>query len=139
MNILFKSLDAYRDTGLLILRTGIGILFIIGGYAKLSRGPESWEILGGALNAIGIYFAPKFMGFMAAISEFVGGILLILGLGTRIACFFLLCTMIVATVWHISKGDPRQVFFAPMTMAILFLSLIMIGPGKISLDEKMFK
>jgi len=131
----FQKLDEYRDFGLLILRIGIGILFIWHGYVKLSGGPETWIGLGKALSVMGIYFAPTFMGLLAALSEFVGGILLILGLLTRPACFFLLCTMVVATSMHLANGDPRQIFSQPLGLAILFFSLLFIGPGKYSLDE----
>ena len=134
--MLFHKLNKYRDAGLLILRIGIGILFIRHGYVKLSGGPETWTGLGHALSALGIGFAPTFMGLLAALSEFVGGILLILGLLTRPACFFLLCTMVVATSMHLANGDPRQIFSQPLGLAILFFSLLFIGPGKYSLDEK---
>ena len=137
--MLFHRLDKYRNVGLLILRIGIGTMFIWHGYAKLSGGPERWIGLGEALSAMGIHFAPQFMGLLAALSEFVGGILLILGLFTRPACFFLLCTMVVATAMHLSNGDPRQVFSAPIHVGIVFLSLILIGPGDYSLDEKLSK
>ena len=137
--MVFHQLDRYRDIGLLILRIGIGTLFVWHGSVKLSGGPEKWTSLGEALNAMGIYFAPTFMGLVASLSEFGGGLLLILGLFTRPACFFLLCTMIVATVWHISIGDPRQIFSQPLGLAILFFSLLFIGPGAISFDEKLSK
>ena len=93
--------------------------------------------VGQALSTMGINFAPKFMGLLASISEFGGGILLVTGLFTRPACFFLLCTMVVATIMHISNGDPRQIFSHPLGLAILFFSLFFIGPGKYSLDEKL--
>jgi len=137
--MLFNKLDKYRDIGLLILRIGIGILFIWHGYAKLSRGPDTWIELGNALSTMGIHFAPKFMGLLASLSEFGGGILLVLGLFTRPACFFLLCTMVVATFMHVSNGDPRQIFSQPLGLAILFFSLLFIGPGKFSLDERFSK
>ena len=135
--MVLHKLDKYRDFGLLILRIGIGIMFIWHGYAKLSGGPEKWIGIGQALSFLGINFAPKFMGLLASLSEFGGGILLVLGLFTRPACFFLICTMVVATVMHISMGDPRQIFSHPLVLAILFFSLLFIGPGKYSLDEKL--
>ena len=57
--MLFHKLNKYRDAGLLILRIGIGILFIRHGYVKLSGGPETWTGLGHALSALGIGFAPN--------------------------------------------------------------------------------
>ncbi len=133
--MVLRSLDKYRDTGLLILRVGIGIMFMGHGLPKLIAGPEKWVILGGTMNALGIDFTPMAWGFMAAFSEFAGGLLLALGFFTRPACFFLLAAMIVATSMHISKGDPFVKYSHAMEAGILFLSLIFIGPGKYSLDN----
>lgn len=137
--MLCHKLDKHRDKGLLILRVGIGIMFMCHGFPKLTAGPEVWAKLGGALSAVGINFAPTFMGFMAAISEFGGGLLLVLGLATRPACFFLLSTMVVATLMHVNRGDPFGKYSHALESAILFFSLLFIGPGKISLDNKLSK
>ena len=134
--MVLRSLDKYRDIGLLILRVGIGIMFIIHGLPKLTGGPEKWMMLGGTMKSLGISFGPTVWGFMAALSECVGGLLLVLGFFTRPACFFLLATMVVATSMHISKGDPFPRYSHAMEAGILFLSLIFIGPGKYSLDDK---
>ncbi len=139
MNVIFNKLDKFRDMGLLILRVGIGIMFMCHGFPKLTAGPEVWTKLGGALSAMDINFAPTFMGFMAAISEFGGGLLLVLGLFTRPACFFLLITMVIAMLMHIRTGDPFVKYSHALESAILFFSLLFIGPGKISLDEKLSK
>ncbi len=134
--MILRSLDKYRDVGLLILRVGIGIMFMVHGLPKLIAGPEKWLILGGTMNALGVDFAPMAWGFMGAFSEFAGGMLLALGFFTRPACFFLLTTMIVATSMHISKGDPFLKYSHAMEAGILFLSLLFIGPGKYSLDDQ---
>ena len=135
--MVFHRLDRYRDTGLLILRIGIGVMFVLHGFPKLRAGPETWVKLGGALSAVGVNLAPAFMGFMAAISEFGGGILLILGLFTRPACFFLLVTMIVATMMHLKNGDSFVKYSHALEAGVLFFSLLFIGPGRFSLDEKL--
>jgi putative oxidoreductase len=132
--MVFRFLDKYRDIGLLILRVGIGVMFVLHGLPKLIAGPETWTMLGGSMKVLGIGFAPTAWGFMAALSECAGGILLVLGFFTRPACFFLLTTMIVATMMHIGKGDPSLKYSYAMESGILFFSLIIIGPGKYSLD-----
>jgi putative oxidoreductase len=132
--MILRSLDKYRDIGLLILRVGIGIMFVLHGLPKLIAGPETWTLLGGSMKALGIGFAPTVWGFMAALSECAGGILLVLGFFTRPACFFLLTTMVVATMMHIGKGDPFLKYSHAMESGILFFSLILIGPGRYSLD-----
>ena len=135
--MLFHSWDRHRDKGLLILRVGIGIMFVCHGWPKIVGGPEKWTWLGGALKAFGIGFAPAFWGFMAAVAEFAGGALLALGLFTRPAAFFLLTTMIVAATMHISNGDPFMKYSHAVEAGILFLSFLFIGPGKYSLDERL--
>ncbi len=91
-------------------------------------------MMGGSMNVLGIDFAQTAWGFMAALSECAGGILLILGLFTRPACFFLLTTMVIATMMHIGKGDSFLKYSHAMESGILFLSLILIGPGEYSVD-----
>ena len=132
--MVLRFLDKYRDIGLLILRIGIGVMFIMHGLPKLTGGPEKWAMLGGTMKSLGVDFAPVVWGFMGAFSECIGGLLLALGLFTRPACFALLATMIVATSMHIGKGDPFVAYSHAMEAGILFISLILIGPGKYSLD-----
>lgn len=132
--MIYKQLDKYRDVGLLVLRIGIGIAFMVHGWGKITGGPEGWAQLGGAMNNLGITFGHTFFGFVAALSEFGGGILLALGLFTRVACFFLLCTMIVAATMHISTGQGSP--WHAIEAGILFFSLIFIGPGVYSVDER---
>ena len=134
--MFLRCLDKYRDLGLLMLRVGMGIMFMLHGFPKLIAGPETWMFLGGTMKNLGIDFAPVFWGFMAAVSEFGGGLFLALGFFTRPACFFLLSTMIVATLMHLSKGDPFVKYSHAVEAGIVFLSLLLMGPGKYSLDDK---
>jgi len=111
-------------------------MFIMHGLPKLTGGPEKWAMLGDTMKSLGIDFAPTVWGFMGAFSECVGGLLLAIGLFTRPACIALLATMIVAASMHISKGDPFVKYSHAVEAGILFISLILIGPGKYSLDAQ---
>ena len=136
--MLFTWLDRFRDVGLLVLRLGIGFMFAWAhGLGKMIEGPEKWTELGGAIGALGVpVFLPAFWGFMAAFAELVGGILLAMGLLFRPAVFLLLCTMIVAAAMHLSADhDMGKVTSRPIEMAILFFSLLLIGPGRLALDS----
>ena len=135
--MILTFLDKHRDIGLLILRIGLGCMFLVHGFPKLFGGPERWERIGGAMGSLGITFLPAFWGFMAAISEALGGICLILGLFVRPACILLTITMLVATASHLSRGDGLKGAAHAIEVGIVFLSLILIGPGKYSLDEKL--
>ena len=55
--------------GLLILRIGIGIMFMLHGAPKLLGGPEQWEKQGRVMQNLGIDFLPAFWGFMAGFSD----------------------------------------------------------------------
>lgn len=134
--LAFHYLNRYRETGILLLRLGIGIMFILHGYPKLMGGPDKWESLGENMGSFGIGFAPVFWGFMAAFSEAVGGLLVALGFLTRPACLLLFITMVVAATKHITAEGGKFMDGSHATeAAILFLSLIFIGPGKYSLDR----
>ena len=89
-----------------------------------------------AMSTFGIKFVPVFWGFMSAFAEFFGGILIILGLFFRPACMLLTINMIVATSMHLNSGQGLGVASHAIEDGIVFLSLILIGPGKYSLDEK---
>ena len=133
---ILDNLGKYRNTGLLLLRIGIGIMFIIHGFPKLAGGPQGWEGLGGSMKVIGIDFLPVFWGFMAAATETFGGFLLIVGLFYRPACILLVFTMIIAALVHFGKGDGLQGASHAIELGIVFFSLIFIGPGKYSVDKK---
>ncbi|PWS27981.1 DoxX family protein [Pedobacter yonginense] len=133
---ILENLGKYRNTGLLLLRIGIGILFITHGFPKLAGGPEGWTGLGGSMKVVGINFLPVFWGFMAAATETFGGFLLILGLFFRPVCILLVFTMAIAALGHLNNGEGLQAASHAIEMGIVFLSLIFIGPGKYSVDKK---
>ena len=135
---LFRSRYKYKDLGLLILRVGIGLMFILHGWPKLIGGPEKWEQLGSSMELLRINFVPVFWGFMAAFAEVVGGALIMFGFLFRIACALLVITMFVATIRHMVAGDGFGGYSHALEACILFLSLLFIGPGKYSLDKAVF-
>ena len=135
--MVLTFLNKHRHIGLLILRIGLGCMFLIHGGPKLFGGPEKWEKLGMAMNNLGIGFIPTFWGLMAAISEFFGGACLILGLFFRPACILLTITMMVAAISHLSRGEGLSGASHPIEVGIVFLSFILIGAGKYSLDERL--
>ena len=125
------------NLGLLILRIGIGIMFMLHGAPKLMGGPEKWEQLGGSMANLGITFLPTFWGFMGGFAEFVGGLCLVLGIFWIPACFLLILTMIVAAIMHLSQGDGFPQYSHAVESAILFISLIFIGAGQYRLSKRL--
>jgi putative oxidoreductase len=74
----------------------------------------------------------------AALSELVGGLLVTLGLLTRVGAFFIACTMLTAVVgFHLSGG-----FFAansgyeyPLSLLAMALAVLIAGGGEGSVDR----
>jgi putative oxidoreductase len=138
--MLTKFFNNHKDTGLLLLRIGIGLSFIFThGGPKLVGGPEAWARYGHAMSNYGITFYPVFWGAMAMLSEFVGGILVLLGLYIRPAAVFMAFTMMTAFINHLSRHDPWGVVSHPIEMLAVFLCLIFLGAGKYSLNYLFFK
>ncbi len=130
------------DLALLILRVTIGLLFAAHGAQKLfgwfgGKGLKKWAA---TLQQLGM--APG--GFWAAINalaEFLGGLLLILGVLTPVACAALISTMIVAIVKvHWTKGlwnrDGGYEF--PLTLLVTALTIGLSGPGAYTLNPQFF-
>lgn len=133
---VLSSLNKYSDLGLLIIRVGLGIMFLMHGYPKVMGGPEMWGKLGGAMGNIGINFLPVFWGFMAAVAEAGGGILLALGLLHRPAAILLTFTMAIAASVHLKGGEGVMGSSHAIELGIVFLGLVFTGPGKYSVDKK---
>ncbi|MES2651061.1 MAG: DoxX family protein [Bacteroidota bacterium] len=134
---IFESLGKYRNTGLLIIRIGLGIMMMMHGFPKLSGGVETWTEIGGSMKVVGIDFFPMGWGFMAAATEAIGGLLLLLGLFFRPVNILLVFTMIIASLVHLS--DPKQGIMdasSAIELGIVFLGLLFLGPGKYSIDKK---
>lgn len=131
-----KFLGKLRDVGLLLMRVGLGVMFIMHGSGKMFGGTEMWAQLGQAIGLWGITVYPVFWGFMAAFAEFAGGILLILGFLFRPACILLAITMAVATTMHVTKGDEFGLWSHAAKMLVVFVGLTFVGPGKFSIDRE---
>lgn len=122
------------DFGLLIFRLFIGLTMAFAhGWGKL---PPPQMLVDG-LSSMG-FPLPIFFAWCAALSEFLGGLMIAAGLWTRLAAASLAFTMAVAAfVAH--AADP----FDKKEMALLFLfsSLLLIfqGGGALSLDRVLRK
>ena len=129
---------AFASAALLLLRLVVGAAFVLHGWGKIQN-PFDWVPPQAPISL------PAFFQFLAALSEFGGGIGLILGLLTPIASLGIGCTMAVAVYFHsmVTKDpfvnmtggpsyEPALVFLG---IAILFLAL---GPGRFSLDKTIF-
>lgn len=79
-----------QEVGLLLMRIALGLTFFIHGYVKFRDGIEN---VSGFFSSLGL---PGFMAYVVAIVELVGGIAMILGLGTRIVGALFALVMLTA-------------------------------------------
>lgn len=127
------------NLGLTVLRVGVGVLFFIFGWQKLAGGEQLWTMIGGAMNFLGISFAPTFWGLLATIAEFAGGLLLALGLFTRWASASLVITMIVAVILKINTGTGMADVSSPLFALLITLAFALGGAGAWSVDNLLAK
>jgi len=129
------SKSRLQNLGLLFLRLLMGIGIAAHGWGKFSG-----DMGGFAEGAVGMKMglpAPLFLAWVAALSEGLGGILIALGLLTRVAAFFVLCVM--ATAFFIFHGaDPWNVKELAFLYGTVALALIFTGSGCYSVDALIF-
>jgi putative oxidoreductase len=135
MMAIFRNAGKYKDFGILIIRVGLGVMFIYHGFPKLFGGPVRWEKLGAAAGSIGIHFFPMLWGFLSAATETAGGFLLILGLVFRPVCLLLLLNLVVAAAFTYSLDHSFGDATHAIEDAIVFAGLFFIGAGKYSMDK----
>ncbi len=124
-----------QDLGLLIMRVGLGAMFVMHGYPKLLGGAKTWAALGGSMRHVGLELAPTFWGFMAMLAELGGGILIATGLLFQPACALLVCTMLVAALTHLARGEGLGGASHAIEAGVTFLGLALVGPGRYRLGK----
>jgi putative oxidoreductase len=123
-----------QSCGITVLRGVVGIVFAAHGYQKLFR--FGIHGVSGMLGHLGIPLA-GFFAVVVTLVEFGGGILLILGVATRVAAAFLAIDMIVALlVVHLKNGffNPHGVEF-PLTLLAASICLMLAGGGALTLKR----
>ncbi|MCC8358645.1 DoxX family protein [Salinimicrobium sediminilitoris] len=117
------------DLGLLFLRLGAAGLMLTHGYPKLLNLFGSEEIV--FADPAGLGMATTLA--LAVFAEFICSILVILGLGTRLAVIPLIITMFTAA-FVIHAADPFQRKELALIYLLNFTVLLITGAGKHSLD-----
>ena len=110
------------------LRLVAGVLFIVHSQAKFGKG------FGSFLSGMGL---PTEMALLVGLLELIGGILLVLGIVSRIASSVMAIDMMGAIVYvkkiHAFSGS-QGVELELLALAIL-ISIAILGPGRISVSH----
>lgn len=128
-------LGKYRETGLLLLRVSLGLLFIWLTAPALMRGAARCARFGAGVRHLGIHSHYQIWGFVGAFAGCVGGVLLIFGLFFRIGILLVLAISIVHAVMLMKGAAGFHAAVPAIETSIILLSLLLIGPGKFSVDK----
>lgn len=127
-----------KDIGPLLIRIGLGAIFMFHGYGKLFQGGH--ENIAQMMSKQGAPM-PEVLGWAAAVAEFVGGALILVGFLSRIWGIGQVVVMIVAIAtvhgvktFKVSEGG----FEFCLALLLMALAIVISGPGKISLDQAFF-
>lgn len=131
-----KVLNSLQSPFLLLIRVFWGWQFLQSGLGKFSH----IEKVISFFSDLGIP-APAFNAYFNASLETVGGILLILGLASRLIAVPLTINMVVAYLtadreaWTSFFSEPGKFFAAdPFPFLMVSLLVLIFGPGKLALD-----
>lgn len=131
-----QILDKLKPLGLLVLRLGVAAIFLSTGYDKLFGTPGKW------LAWFPKQDFPSYFAYIAGSLELFGGVLLVLGLLTRVVGLLLAIQMAIA-VWKVSLPHEGiynvEGYGLPLMLAAACFALFTVGAGALSVDAATFE
>jgi putative oxidoreductase len=131
-----RAASSLQSLFLLLVRLYWGWQFAQSGWGRLHHIPQATQFFA----SLHIPFPGTNVVLISSL-EFIGGILLILGLGSRLISLLLACDMMVAYITadpealHAIFSDPGKFYNAdPYTFLFASLMVLIFGPGRFALD-----
>jgi putative oxidoreductase len=135
--LALSPLNRLADLGPLAVRVIVGTIMAAHGLQKVQAGPANF---GAFLGQMGVPL-PTLMGYVVTLVEVVGGVLLIVGLLSRLAALVLTIDLVVAILLvKVNVGflsPPQGGAGAELVLALIagFLVILLAGPGRLSVDH----
>lgn len=133
-----KSLNSLQPWGALFLRLVLGVAMITHGYGKVVPSGLHGNVLS-AMQHHSHYVAslgvPYWLGYVSALTEFFGGILIFLGLLTRFAAFMIACDML-GILLLVARHHGYSGSEYPLALFVIALMLLFYGAGTLALDRR---
>lgn len=122
-----------KDTSLLVARILLGLLFVMAGIGKLGdvAGFAGYMASGGV---------PAFLAWPVVLFEIIGGLMLIVGLQTRVTALALGAFCVLAgLLYHFDLADQMQMTQLLKNLALAggYGALAVAGAGALSVDAKL--
>lgn len=129
-----------KECAMLILRIGIGVVFVGHGWDKVVT--NGIDKVAGFFASMGIP-SPTASAYFGGYVELIGGILLIVGLGTNIVSLLLSVVMAGAIYFVHLKDGFLSVdgggYEYPLVLLLVLLFFATAGSGRFGLDAMVFK
>jgi len=134
-----QRLEGLERLAVLILRLFLGFAFMMHGSQKLlgAFGGPGIAGVAGMLTKLGLEPA-QILAWVLSITEFVGGVCLVLGFLTRFWAAGLVIDMGVAVAKvHMPNGffASKNGFELPLALGVMALVILLTGPGSVSVDR----
>ena len=130
---MFSWLDRFQGLGALVMRVVLGVIMVAHGYTKVIPKDALYNFSHMVLRM----HLPLWLGYLSAFAEFFGGMLLVVGLLTRVVAFMIAIDMAVAIMKvHLHGGllGPNS-FALPLALFSISLMLVFTGCGWLGLDD----
>lgn len=122
-----------RDTGIVFLRVSMGLMITLHGLMKVVGGMTFMRTLGSLPPFVpDVPMLQTALGMVATAIELVGGIMVMLGRGTRVASLLIALVLLVGFTYHMAAISDFTSFVRntwPLEIMLAFIAISMIGPG----------
>ena len=126
-----KWLNNLQPWAALVMRLALALSMTVHGYEKV--------IPNGALHHFAHYVAtlglPSWLGYVSAFTEFIGGMLLVPGLFTRLAAALIAVNLLVAFA-TVGIHQGFGIYNYILALAAITIMLVCYGAGAMSIDRK---
>lgn len=130
MNKLLSPSPIWPEAGLAFVRIVVGLFMILHGWEIFEE-----ETMKSYLTWMS---SPLYMIYIGKATELIAGILLTVGLFTRLASIVLIGTMLYISLF-VGKGRIWYEDQHPFMFVLLGLVFFFMGPGRISVDRFFFR
>ncbi|MDX6462442.1 MAG: putative oxidoreductase [Acidobacteriaceae bacterium] len=130
---MFSWLDRFQGLSVFVMRVVLGVIMVAHGYTKVIPKDALYNFSHMVLRM----HLPLWLGYLSAFTEFFGGMLLIVGLLTRVVAFMIAIDMAVAIIKvHLHGGllGPNSLAL-PLALFSIGLMLVFTGSGWLGLDD----
>ena len=127
-------LAKYRETGLLLIRVSLGVIFILYTAPALIGGPKAWAHFGAGASHFGLDSHFQVWGFLGSLLGCLGGVLMIFGLFFRIGVLLVFVLPLDHAI-AVYTGTGFRAALPSIEMCFVLAGMLFVGPGKYSVDK----